>query len=231
MQNLPTAEVYEKEFKYMPWGVLIDQLLERVKDLPPNAKVLDILCGPGYLLSRIKNIRPDLELTGVDLEPEFIEFAKRQYPTINFVTADARTWMSDGRYDFIFVTGGVHHLPYEDQEAFIKRVSTLLKTEGQAIIADPYIDDYANENERKRASAKLGYEYLLASMANGADKDIIKACMGIMENDVLGVEYKNSIQKFRPTLEKYFSNIEMHKTWPSEESGYGDYYFVLGSAK
>lgn len=43
MQNLPTAEVYEKEFKYMPWGVLIDQLLERVKYIPnfvPNLQLI-----------------------------------------------------------------------------------------------------------------------------------------------------------------------------------------------
>lgn len=231
MQNLPTAEVYEKEFKYMPWGILISEILELVKKTPENGTVLDLMCGPGYLLQKIKELRPDLELKGVDMESEFIDFAKEKYKGIDFVTTDASDWNTDETYNLILVTGGVHHLPYEKQESFISKVSSLLEADGMAIVADPYIDDYTNEEERKIGAAKLGYEYLVASMKNGADIDIQKACISIMENDVLGIEFKNSINRFKPILEKYFTTVEMHKTWPTEQSQYGDYYFVLSNSK
>lgn len=215
----------------MPWGILITEILELVKKTPENGTVLDLMCGPGYLLQKIKELRPDLKLTGVDMEPQFMDFARKKYKGIYFVTADTSNWDTNETYNLILVTGGVHHLPYEKQESFISKVSKLLHPDGLAIIADPYINDYTNEEERKIGAAKLGYEYLVASMKNGADTDIQKACMSIMENDVLGIEFKNSINQFKPVLEKYFSAVQMHKTWPAEETQYGDYYFVLSNPK
>lgn len=227
MQNLPVAEVYEKEFKYMPWGILVEEILDIIKELPSNFNILDLLCGPGYLLGKIKNIRPDLKLHGVDLNPEFIEFAKAKYNDINFTISDVQSWESENKFDVILITGGVHHLHYQEQEKFISKVSNLLKLDGFAIIADPYINDYNNEEDRKISAAKLGYEYMAATIKNGADDDIVKACIDIMYNDVMSIEFKNSIKKMEPILKKYFKNIELHKTWPKEETEYGDYYFVV----
>lgn len=228
MQNLPTAEVYEKEFRYMPWGILIEELLATLESsLPQNARVLDLLCGTGYLLAKLKDRRPDLEATGVDLEAEFIAFAARTYPGITFITADAATWESSTPFDAILCTGGLHHLPYETQETFIKRLRALLSSNGVAIVADPYIDDYRNEGERKLAAAKLGYEYLAATIRNGADDDVIKATASLIANDVLAVEYKSSVAKIEPLFRAHFSSVEKKKTWPAADTEYGDYYFTL----
>lgn len=229
IHNLPSAETYEKEFRFMPWGILIDEVLEHAKTTPGNGSVFDLLCGPGYLLGRLKETRPDLVFTGVDLEPEFIEYAKRNYKGIEFIAGDAVTWITEKRFDLVLVTAGLHHLPYDQQEAFIAKVSLLTKPGGRAIIADPYIDDYESETERKLAGAKLGYEYLAETIKNGGTNDVIEAAVGVLSNDVLLVEYKTSVVKMRPLFEKYFSNVAVHKTWPKEGNGYGDYYFVLGN--
>ncbi|MFH1182746.1 MAG: class I SAM-dependent methyltransferase [Candidatus Moraniibacteriota bacterium] len=228
MQNLPTADVYDKEYKYMPWGVLIEEILKIIREkTPKGGKVLDLMCGTGHLLGKIRKIRPDLELTGLDWDPGFIRYAKKNYKNINFIVSDALEWKNNAKYDLIICTAGIHHLPYDKQEIFIKNLSKAVKKDGYIITADPYIEDYKNESERKIAGAKLGYEYLVETIKNGATGDVIKATVGIMENDVMGVEYKASIRKFNPILKKFFSKITIRKTWPEYKSDYGDYYFIL----
>lgn len=228
MQNLPTAEVYEQEFKYFPWGRLISEVLEVVvAKAPKNGSLADLMCGTGYLLGLIHDRRPDLTLVGVDLEPEFISHANKQYPGIRFETADAFLWQSNIQYDLVVSTAGVHHLPYENQDSFIGKMKDLLKNDGVCICADPYVDDFSNEQERRLASARLGFEYLTETITEGAPNDIVQAAIGILSNDVLGVEYKTSLVKQMPIFKKHFFQVEMFKTWPIHKSEYGDYYFVM----
>lgn len=228
MKELPTPEVYEKEFKYMPWGTLIEQVLDYLEQqTPKEAKVLDLMCGPGYLLGKIKQLRPDLNLTGVDIDKRYIDFAKEKYQDIHFFASDSMGWQTDDKFDLIICTAGVHHLPYEKQEEFIKKIFTLLKEDGFCIIADPYIDDYSNEKERLLAASKLGYEYLVAVIENNAPEDIISATVDILNNDVMKSEFKTSIKKNKEIFAKYFSFVEIHKSWPKSDSEYGDYFFIL----
>jgi trans-aconitate methyltransferase len=228
MQNLPSAETYEKEFRYMPWGILIREVQAMiVLEAKLNGSLLDLMCGPGYLLGQIEKQRPDLALAGIDLESEFIKYAEKRYPGVKFIVADTSVWKSDERYDMILCTAGLHHLPDEKQEPFIQSLAALLKEDGFAIVADPYIDDYSNEQERKLAGAKLGYEYLAATIRNGATDDVVQAAIEVLRNDVFLVEWKSSAEKMKPLFEKYFASVEMHKTWPDGASGYGDYCFIL----
>ncbi|MBI1833485.1 MAG: class I SAM-dependent methyltransferase [Candidatus Andersenbacteria bacterium] len=228
MQNLPTAEIYEKEFRYFPWGILVKQIEDIVlTKAPSDGTVLDLMCGTGYSLAELHKKRIDLVLTGVDLEPEFIQYAKAHYRGIDFVVADAFEWQPPGKYNVVLCMAGVHHLQYEKQEPFIKKISKLITDDGLAIVADPYIDDYKDEGERKIASAKLGYEYLIATIQNDAPEEIVEAAIGISRNDVLGIEYKSSLKRMKLVFEKYFATADLHKTWPNHDSEYGDYYFVL----
>lgn len=212
----------------MPWGILIKEVeIYSVEKIPQNGKALDLLCGTGNLLGQLEVARPDITFTGVDLEAEYIAYAKKLHPKIEFIVADVLEWKVDKQYDAVLCTGGLHHLPYDKQESFIEKISNFIIDQGFAIVADPYIDDFSNEKERKVAAAKLGEEYLQATAQNGAPEDIISAARVIKENDVSGIEYKSSIPKMLPVFKKYFSTVEMRKTWPSSVGGYGDYYFIL----
>jgi 2-polyprenyl-3-methyl-5-hydroxy-6-metoxy-1,4-benzoquinol methylase len=227
MQNLPSAKIYKDEVKYMPWGMLIREILDIISKIPKGSEVLDLMCGPGYLLNELKQKKPDLKLTGVDLEEEYIRYGKKHYPGITFIEHDALDWKTTKKYDVVLVTAGVHHVSYTEQPLFIKKVASLLKKNGVAIIADPYIDDYDTEEERKVAAAKLGHEYLVTTIENTGPDEQIKAAIDLISNDIFLVEYKTSIAKMKPLLEKYFKTVTMHKTWPKEITQYGDYYFLL----
>ncbi len=225
---MPIAETYNDEFKYMPWGDLVNDIVDFVvKNTSQNDRIVDLMCGTGYLLSRIREKRPDLELLGIDLEKDYIDFAKKTYPNINFVHADVLSWSEDGLADIILCTGGIHHVAYERQEDIIAKFKSMVKLSGVVIVADPYISDYSNEEERKRAAAELGNAYLVATTNNGATPEVIDACREILKNDVQGVEYKTSVSKQRKIFNKYFSSSEEYKTWPKSDTQYGDYYFIL----
>lgn len=227
MNELPTASVYEQEFEFFPWGKLIEEVLDHIcQHAPQNGKILDLMCGPGYLLGKIQESRPDLELFGVDMNEEFINHAQQQYQNITFETADILKWKTSNTFDLVVCTAGVHHLQYHEQGPFVSKIPLLLADKGKAIFADPLTEDYSTESERKQAAAKLGYEYLLATIQKKAPEDIIKAAIDIMYNDVMGFEYKTSLDKMHNILKKTFSKVSTRKVWPKTESTYGDYYFV-----
>ena len=229
MQNLPSAEIYSKEVEYMPWGILINEVLDYlVRNIAPNARVLDLLCGTGYLAGYLKKRRPDLTVFGLDLEPEYLNYARTKYADVEFIVGDAQTWMPEEKFDAVVCTGGLHHIDYDKQADFVQKLATLIvNPEGFAIVGDPYLDSYTTEEERKIAAAKLGAEYLVASIENGADDGVIRAAIDLISNDIFKVEYKISTDVAERYFREAFPEVEKYKTWPEEETEFGDYYYVL----
>lgn len=70
-----------------------------------SKKVLDIGCGFGefgrFLLRRYK----DVEYTGIDIEPEFIDAAKKEVPDGKFFVSDFMKDNLDGQYDVVIASG------------------------------------------------------------------------------------------------------------------------------
>jgi 2-polyprenyl-3-methyl-5-hydroxy-6-metoxy-1,4-benzoquinol methylase len=231
MPELPPPEVYEKEFQYMPWGKLIQEVISYVTEhAPKKGEVLDLMCGPGHLANKLYQARPDLTIHGIDIDERFISYARKVYHDRwkNFVVADALDWNpSSWRHDIVVCTGSLHHIAYEQQETLVAKIARGVEYGGFAICADPYIDDYVTEQERQLAAAKLGYEYLVATINNGATIDVTKATAALIENDVAGIEFKTSVKRMRPIFEKYFSHVDEKKIWPAYDSEYGDYLFIL----
>ena len=227
MKDLPRPEVYEQEFLYMPWENLIEEIANLIRNIAPrDGKVIDLMCGPGWLLRKIARTRPDLCLTGVDINEEFIAHAKKKLRNVEFQRADVLTWEAQEKYDIVLCTGGIHHLPYEKQAIFIRKTRMLLHSSGTAVFADPIIDDFRNEKERQLAAVKLGSQLLSAVIEKQATEEIIRACIDILSNDVLGYEFKTSLIKTQHLYKKVFSQVETKKVWPRKQSDYGDFYFI-----
>jgi len=225
---MPEAEVYEQELRYMPYRESLERVTDIIRDrAPQDARLLDLMCGTGHLLGEISKIRKDMKLVGVDIDSRYISHADFRYRSVLFETGDVLTWEPPIWFNIVTCTGALHHVPYELQETAIKRMSEMITPEGFVIISDCYIDDYNSESERGLAAAKLGYEYLIAMMKNGAPRDAISGAIDIMRNDVLMDEFKTSLKRRMPAFERAFGRVETFKTWPKEETEYGDYITVL----
>jgi 2-polyprenyl-3-methyl-5-hydroxy-6-metoxy-1,4-benzoquinol methylase len=227
MIDLPPPDIYEQELIYIPYKKSLEKVLSIVSARTPvNGTVLDLMCGPGYLLSQIADVRSDLSLTGVDLDEDYIDYARRNHSGINFQVGDVLHWNPLQQFDVVLCTGSIHHVPYEKQANAIAAISKHTTPEGLSIISDCYINDYSNENERKQAAAKLGFEYLIETIKNGAPTEVIAATADILHNDVMMNEFKTSVKKRFNAFEQYFSNVQIFKTWPEHDSQYGDYIMV-----
>ncbi|MCK6607678.1 MAG: class I SAM-dependent methyltransferase [Flavobacterium sp.] len=96
----------------------------------PNAKLLEIGCGPGNITKYLLSQRPDFDIFGIDIAPNMIELAKKNNPTANFAVMDSREIKNlDKKYDGIIVG---FCLPY------------LSPTESNELISSSY--DLLNEN-------------------------------------------------------------------------------------
>ncbi len=228
MKPLPSSEIYEAELMYMPYKKSLEKALDIVvSSTPKNSKVIDLMCGPGYLLGRIKEKREDLNLLGIDVDKEYIKYAQSKYPSIKFEDADILTWDPGESFDVVLCTGALHHITYKKQEGVIRKLSRLTGESGFCLLSDCYIDDYTNEEERKLGAAKLGYYYLKETIKNKAPDEIVSTLIDILHNDVLMDEFKTSLKKRLPLIKKAFSHVNFIKTWPEKGTGYGDYIAIL----
>jgi SAM-dependent methyltransferase len=103
----------------------------------PGDKVIDIGCGPAQALESL----PDVEYLGLDINPDYIAFARRTYGGKgNFVVGDTRSLRSDSRFkdaDIVIAIAVLHHLDDEDAAHCIRFAYDALKRGGRLICHDP----------------------------------------------------------------------------------------------
>ncbi|HLN19088.1 MAG TPA: methyltransferase domain-containing protein [Patescibacteria group bacterium] len=226
-KQLPSAEMYEKALTYWSLRLCHQFVLNKITELAPrNGCLLDMMCGPGKLLGRIARARPDLRLVGVDIDEQYINYGRLTYPQVTFQVGNVLSWSPPTTIDMVICTGALHHVPYDIQEIAISNIGSFIAEGKIAIISDCYIDNFTNETERKIAATKMGAEYLLATIRNGAPDEILDSLVDILWNDLFGMEYKTSLLKRLPIFKRYFSKIQTTKTWPAEETEYGEYTHI-----
>jgi SAM-dependent methyltransferase len=233
MKQLPEAETYEEGLEYWPYKKSLQTVLERaISQAPKHCQVLDAMCGPGYLLAKIKRYRPDLELYGVDLDDRYVLHAQIHYKdAATFYRGDILAPVIASPFPMVLCTGSIHHIHYDHQDIAVANIAKMTAEGGVAIISDCYVDDYDDEAERKLAAAKLGYEYLRETIKNGAPEKVVEWTVDILHNDVLMHEYKTSLRKRLPVLQKHFGSVETIQVWPPgpEKDGYGDYVHICSN--
>ncbi len=102
----------------------------------PGDKVIDIGCGPAQALQSL----PDVEYLGLDINPDYIAFARRTYGGEGtFVVGDTRSLRSDTRFkdaDIVIAVSVLHHLDDEEAEDCIRFAYDALKRGGRLICHD-----------------------------------------------------------------------------------------------
>jgi SAM-dependent methyltransferase len=73
---------------------LIDQ------ELPGATSILDVACGTGEHIRHLLRLQP-FDVTGIDIEPGFVEIAASKNPEAHFVCADMAQFELNTRFDVI----------------------------------------------------------------------------------------------------------------------------------
>jgi 2-polyprenyl-3-methyl-5-hydroxy-6-metoxy-1,4-benzoquinol methylase len=101
-------------------------------------RILDVGCGKGSLLKYLNDFCDNYRLTGIDINQEYLEFARKILPHAQFYVDD----MSDSgktvddKFDVVISTEVIEHLP--DPRELFRFVKDRLVGEGVFIISTPY---------------------------------------------------------------------------------------------
>jgi SAM-dependent methyltransferase len=112
------------------------RLIEKHVRAKAGDKVIDIGCGPAQALRCL----PDVEYLGLDINPDYIAFAKRTYGSKGtFVIGDTRSLRGDSRFkdaDIVMAVSVLHHLDDKDAEDCIGFAYDALTRGGRMICHD-----------------------------------------------------------------------------------------------
>ena len=111
--------LYKESFRYM------------VENLPENADVLELGCGPGNVIKYLHGKRPDIKFIGIDLAPAMIETAQKENPGQKFYILDIRNIdVVANRFDGIISAFSIPYLLHSDVEILLANCRKLLKPNG-----------------------------------------------------------------------------------------------------
>ena len=99
--------------------------------------ILDMACGCGYGSARLAELNPDKQITGVDIDPDAIAYARDHYqlPNLTYICANAEQFSSEQPFDSIVSLETIEHLP--DPQALAANINRLLARDGRVIASVP----------------------------------------------------------------------------------------------
>ncbi|MDT7542261.1 MAG: hypothetical protein QOE33_2165 [Acidobacteriota bacterium] len=106
-------------------------LLKRLAPTLRGKKILDIAIGGGRTTKYLLEISRDY--TGVDYTPEFVEVARRKFPSARIICCDARALspFDDKTFDFVmFSFNSIDYVPHDDRLRALAEIQRVLKPGG-----------------------------------------------------------------------------------------------------
>ena len=113
--------------------IFIEKILKKeINDRSKKIKILDIGCGSGEI-SRFFN---NLDYIGIDVNPDYIEFARRIYKK-NFELMNAQKLRFKKRYfDYVVIIGVLHHMDDKNCNLILNEITRVIKDNGKIIIIE-----------------------------------------------------------------------------------------------
>ncbi len=124
---------------YSFWREELISLIE--EPMEKNMRLLDIGCGCGALMARVRSVYPNMEVYGVEMVPEVARFASCMGTVLcGDVEALNFPWEEDF-FDYIVMGDVLEHLM--TPEKLLMRLRKHLKTDGHIIVSIPNMKHYS----------------------------------------------------------------------------------------
>lgn len=124
----------------------------------PNAKLLEIGCGPGNITKYLIAKRPDFDIFGIDIAPNMIELARQNNPTAHFAVMDSRQINNlDSTYDGIICGFCLPYLSQTETNELISNSYNLLNDNGLLYLS--FVEGDPDKSNFKAGSGGRVYFY------------------------------------------------------------------------
>ena len=223
-----------------------DQLLEAQTDVffpheiefflscPPWSRaraVLDVGCGNGYYLSKLKTFFPQKSYTGIDVAPRLVDIAGSNAASagIAFHAADFFDYRPDQRFDVVLMRLiGQHMRGIGD---VLERAGELLNEGGSVVVIEPDPDNFAN-----RPRTPMFDELLRAVKTHAGQQERNKSDLTGLGQSFAGVPGWRLAQHVRKTVPHTgpFANtrlLHMLRLWIDILEGAGEIDFPFDDAR
>lgn len=119
---------FNKDRDYFSWYKvsLVSYLIGNQPD-----SILDYGCGIGLSLPFFRKEFSSSSIYASDLSSKSLEVCRQKHPYAKILMDDE---LSNYRYDLIFLSGVLHHVPVEQRPAVLRRLATLLNPNGTLAI-------------------------------------------------------------------------------------------------
>jgi len=117
-----------------------ERIARLVAQMRPSGRVLEIACGTGLWTEAIVGVADTV--TAIDAAPEAVAIARERVPpgAVTFEVADVFSWTADDRFDVIFFSAWLSHVPASRFDQFWRMLSGLLAEDGRVLFIDEHVD-------------------------------------------------------------------------------------------
>lgn len=122
-----------------------ERIARLVTQMRPSGEVLEIACGTGLWTEAIARVADTV--VAIDAAPEAVAIARERVTSANvrFEIADVFTWTTDTRFDVIFFSAWLSHVPMSRFEQFWRVLRHLLAEDGRVLFIDEHVDERQKE--------------------------------------------------------------------------------------
>jgi SAM-dependent methyltransferase len=141
-------EILVSEEEYIPETEFVKKMIKLYQRSAGN-ELLDVGCGGGHHDLFLKK---DFKVTGIDINENMLEFARRRNPELEYQSADMRTFQLNRKFDAVIAMDMImYNLTYSDLEKTLTNFSGHLKPGGVMIF---YLDDLKDNFEQNGTRLK-----------------------------------------------------------------------------
>ena len=145
------------------WDRQVHRVMQAVDMFGPVGDVLELAGGTGWWSQHLAQTARTLTVLDSSQEALRINRERVDRPDVIYLVADIFGWRPDRRYDTVFFSFWLSHVPRRMFENFWALVGSCLRPDGQAFLIDnrrdptrtaqdPYIVDESDDVQRRRLS-------------------------------------------------------------------------------
>ncbi len=108
--------------------------IQRLRSAVPGCSFIDVGCNVGFAVEAARIA--GFTATGIDIDPDAVATARRQFPGCTFDTSDIAGFAAQGgRFDLVYCAEVIEHIT--DVRAFVAALSALTRDEGLLYLTTP----------------------------------------------------------------------------------------------